>query len=116
MAGSMSWQNYVSDNGNTYAIFCDKSNALAVNASASATPASLPSTGVPRNIRVRAALYRSDDGRTQRVVPLLTPADVTALQPNDSFVTDPGGVTVKLSSLRGERIRLPKIVDTGLVT
>lgn len=116
MAGSMSWQVYTSDNGTDYALFCDLSNALAVNASASATPGTLPSTALPSNIKPRYAIYISDDGKTQRKVPILKASDLAALAPNDNFVTNPGGVTVKLSSIRGEKIRLPKLVDTGLTT
>ena len=116
MAGSMSWQVYRTDAGQNYAIFMDKSNALAVNASASTTPQNLPIVAVPRNIRPRYALFRSDDGLTTRKVVLLTPADVSALSPGESFTTDPGGVVVKLQSTAGERIRLPKQVDTGLTT
>lgn len=116
MAGSMSWQVYQSDAGASYAIFCDLSNAIAVNASASTTPQNLPAVGVPRNIRPRYALFRSDDGLTTRKVVLLTPNDVSALQPGDTFATNPGGVTVKLQSVTGERVRLPKQQDTGLTT
>lgn len=116
MAGSISYQTYVSDNGNSYAIKMDKSNALAVNASATATPASLPSEEIPQNITPRYAIYISDDGLTSRKVVVLTPADVGALQPNDNFATNPGGINVKLSYLRGESIRLPRLLDTGLTT
>jgi len=116
MAGSISYQKYTSDNGADYSIKCDKSNALEVNASASANPSTLPNIEVPKNIKPRYALFLSDDGKTSRKVVLLTPADVAALTPNDSFVTNPGGVTVRLSYIRGETIRIPRLTDTGLTT
>lgn len=116
MAGSNSWQNYQSDNGSTYALYCDLSNALAVNPSATATPSTLPNITVPRGIRPRYALFVSDDGLTRRKVPLLKPSDVAALTPTLNFATNPGGVTVRLSSIHGETIRLPRLKDTGLTT
>lgn len=116
MAGSMFWQNYVSDNGNTYAIFTDKSNCLAVNASASANSTGLVAIELPRGITPRYALFRSDDGKTQRKVPILKQSDLAALTPGKSFDTDPGGDTVRLTYVHGEKIRFPKVVDTGKTT
>lgn len=116
MAGSLFWQTYQTDTGENFAIFMDKSNCLAVNASATAVPASLPADGVPRNIKPRYALFRSADGYTTRKVVVLTPADVTALTPGTTFVTNPGGVTVKLQTIIGEKRRLPQTADSGLTT
>lgn len=115
MAGSMIWQVYTSDNGDDYAIFVDRSNCESVNASFAATPAGLPTISIPGNIKPRYGLYRSADGKTQRKVPILTPADLAAINSGDNFVTNPGGVTVTISSFRGEKIRLPSNVDSGLI-
>lgn len=117
MSGSLSWFQYTSDNGQNYAIFADKSNVAAVNtATGGAAPATLPNISLPRSIRPRYALYRSDDGLTNRKVPILTPADLAALTPNSQFTAQGTTVTVKLSSIRGEKIRLPRLTDTGLTT
>lgn len=113
MSGSLSYQVYRSDNGQSYALLCDRSNALAVNASASGTPASLPPITLPRNITPRYALYTDASGLIKRKVPVLTPADVAAITATSSFT--PGGetATVNITYLRGETIRVPHIADTG---
>lgn len=116
MSGSLSYQVYTSDVGTDYAILCDKSNALAVNASAAAAPATLPVTTVPRNIKPRYALYSDVTGQIRRKVPLLKPSDVAALTPTSSFVPQGETATVRLSSIVGEVVRLPKLADTGRTT
>lgn len=113
MAGSKSYQRYVSDNGQAYAILMDLSNALAVNASASATPAALPTITVPRNITPRYAIYTDATTFIRRKVALLTAADVAALVANDNFAVPEGGQTVTITFIKGEEIRLPKLNDTG---
>lgn len=116
MAGSMSYQRYVSDNGQAYAILMDKSNALAVNASASGEPAALPTITLPRNIKPRYAIYTDASGDIKRKVVLLTAADVAALVADDSFTAEPETATVRITFIKGEEIRLPKRVDTGRTT
>ena len=116
MAGSVRYYNYISDNGQTYAILADKSNIAAVNASGAAAPGTLPTVTVPRNIRPRYALYADPTGLIRRKVPLLTPADVTALTAASSFVPQGETATVTLTAIRGEKINLPKLADTGRTT
>jgi len=113
MSGSLSYQTYQSDNGQSYAILVDKSNALAVNASAVATPASLPTITLPRNIKPRYVLFTDETSTIKRKVVLLKPSDVVAIVATSSFV--PGGETstVRVSYMQGESIRLPKLVDTA---
>lgn len=113
MSGSVRYYNYVSDNGQTYAILADKSNIAAVNASGAAAPGTLPTITLPRNIRPRYALFADPTGLIRRKVPLLTPADVAALSSTTSFV--PGGetATVTITAIRGEKVNLPKLADTG---
>lgn len=113
MSGSLSYQVYVSDNGQSYAIKVDKSNALAVNASASATPASLPPVTLPRNIKPRYALFYDATSLIKRKVVLLRPSDVAALTATASFT--PGGetATVNIASIHGESILVPHLADTG---
>lgn len=114
MAGSMSWQVYTTDDGQSFAIYCDLSNAIAANASASTTPQNLPTYGLPRNVKPRYALFKSADGYTTRKVPLLTPTDFAALTAGAAFNTNPGGVNVVLETKIGEKVRIPKQFDSGL--
>lgn len=113
MAGSIRWYKYTTDGGVDYAIQVDKTNAAAVNPSAAAAPATLPQAAVPRNVKVRYALFTDDTGNIVRKVPLLTPADVEALTPTKSFTPSGETATVRISYLRGESIRFPKLTDTA---
>lgn len=113
MAGSKSYQRYVSDNGQEYSILMDRSNALAVNASATATPASLPTITLPRNIKPRYAIYTDASGLIKRKVVLLTAADVAALVAGDNFTPPEETAGVTITFIRGEEIRLPRLLDSG---
>lgn len=113
MAGSISYQVYTSDNGQNYAIRMDKSNALAVNASASATPAALPNIELPKNIKPRYALYTDATGNIRRKVVLLKPSDVAALLADDNFTPPEESSVVRITFIVGETIRLPKLTDTA---
>lgn len=113
MSGSVRWYVYTSDNGVDYAILADKSNIAAVNPSGAAAPATLPQAAVPRNIKPRYALFSDDTGTIRRKVVLLKPSDVAALTPTLSFTPTGETAAVKLSSIKGEQIRLPKLLDTG---
>lgn len=113
MSGSVRYFNYVSDAGTTYAILADKSNIAAVNPSGAAAPGTLPTVTVPRNIKPRYALFADASGLIRRRVPLLTPADVAALTPASSFVPTGETATVVITAIRGEKINLPKLADTG---
>lgn len=113
MAGSMRFYNYESDNGGTYAIFGDKSNIAAVNPSGAAAPGTLPAIKIPRNITPRYALFSNTDGTIRRKVALLTPADVAALSGNLSFTPTGETATVTITAIRGEKVNIPKIADTG---
>lgn len=113
MSGSVRYFNYVSDNGQTYAILADRSNVAAVNASGAGAPGSLPTITVPRNIRPRYALFADSTGQIRRKVPILTPADVAALTATTSFVPTGETATVTITAIRGEKVNLPKLADTG---
>lgn len=112
MSGSMRWFNYVSDDGKTYAIKGDKTNIIAVNPSA-ASIGTLPTAAVPSNIKPRYALFSSDDGKIRRKVVILTPTDLAALTAAKNFTPTEETVSVTISSIRGEKLTLPKIADTG---
>lgn len=116
MAGSIRWFNYITDGGVTYSIQADRSNIGAVNPSGTGTPTSLVIGAVPRNIKVRYALFADVTGNIRRKVPLLTPADVQALTATLSFVPQGETATVALTYVVGERVKLPKLADTGRTT
>ncbi len=116
MAGSIRWYNYVTDGGVTYSIQADKTNVAATNPSGAAAPSTLAVGAVPRNIKVRYALFADTTGLIRRKVPLLTPGDVTALSAILSFTPQGETATVQLTYLVGERTRLPKLADTGRTT
>lgn len=115
MAGSIRWFNYTTDGGVTYSVQADRSNVAAVNPSGTGTPGSLSIAAVPRNIKIRYALFADATGLIRRRVPLLTPADVAALVPTLSFVPQGETAAVALTYIQGESTRLPKLADTGRV-
>ena len=112
MSGSNRYFNYVSDNGQTYAIYADKSNVQAVNPSG-ASVGTLPTIKIPRNITPRYALFSDTTGLIRRKVPLLKATDVAALTAATSFVPTGETATVTITAIRGEKVNLPKILDTG---
>lgn len=111
MSGSNRYFNYQSDNGTTYAIFASKDNVNGANSSA--PTATLGAATVPRNIKPRYALFADDTGLIRRKVPILTQAILLALSPTTSFIPYGETASVKLTYVRGESIRLPRIQDTG---
>lgn len=113
MAGSMAWFRYTSDNGQTYALKADRTNIASVNSSGATPATALPNESLPRNITPRYAIFSDTSGRIVRKVPLLTPADVTALVATKNFTPPEEAVPVTITYVRGETIRLPRIVDTG---
>lgn len=116
MAGSIRWYNYETDGGVTFSLQADKTNIAAVNPSGAAQPGSLSVSAVPRNIKVRYALFADTTGLIRRKVPLLTPGDVAALVPGLSFVPQGETATVTLTFIGGETTKLPKLADTGRTT
>lgn len=109
----MAWYRYISDNGQTYALKADKTNIAAVNASGAAPATALPNESLPRNIKPRYAIYSDATGNIKRKVVLLTPADVAALVADDNFTPPEEAVAVRLTFIKGEEIRLPRVIDTG---
>lgn len=116
MSGSIRWFNYTTDGGLTFSLQADRSNIAAVNPSGAATPGSLSVSAVPRNVKIRYALFADVTGLIRRKVPLLTPADVAALSATLSFVPSGETATVNLTYIVGESTRLPKLADTGRTT
>lgn len=112
MAGSMRWFLYTANDGvSQFAIYADESNTRAVNATAPA-PAAANIYAIPRNLQPRYVTYKSADGNITRKCYALTTA---ALEASPVQFDDPvSGLTLGRANLRGENIRLPSTVDTGL--
>jgi hypothetical protein len=116
MAGSLKWFVYTTDNGESYALKADESNVEAVNGSTQDFLNDSELTfAVPRNVRVRYALYSNTDNSRQIKCPVLTPTIYAGVPENVPTITDPiGGGTLGLRRIRPELISLPFGVDTGL--
>lgn len=117
MAGSLKYFVYVTDNGDNFAIFQDESNGEALEND----DYSLTDTDVkymlPRNIKPRAATYRSVDGRMSRKIVVCSNTKSIDDLPNQIQVTDGAGVltTLVLTNFQGEEVkRIPIEYDTGL--
>jgi len=111
MSGSNRYFNYVTDGGQTYAIFASKDNVAGANSSAPI--ATLGAATVPRNITPRYALFADDSGLIKRKVPILNQASITALSGTTSYVPYGETATVRLTSYHGEVVKLPKLADTA---
>ena len=117
MAGSMKYVAYEAGNGNTYALWMDESNAEHVG-NADVTAANVGIDALPRNIRPRHVVYRSNDGRYQRKIAVTDPLKGIDDLPATMPVTPEGGgtaVTLQLAYYQGERVvRVVRADDTGL--
>lgn len=113
MAGSIRWFQYTTDGGVNYAIRGDKTNIQAVNPSAAGNPANLPTGSVPSNVKPRYALFSDVTGLIKRRVPILTATDLAALTPTTNFTPSGESVPVTLTSVRGEKLTLPRLIDTA---
>ena len=61
---------------------------------------------------MRYALFSDSTGLIRRKVPLLKQSDVAALTASTSFVPTETA-TVTITAIRGEKVNLPKLADTG---
>lgn len=120
MAGSRKDFIYTDDTGSSFAINLDESNTEAVNGNAGQiTVANNPQNYVPRNVKVREVFYRNAAGtRTIRCVPLTQAIYLALLSPPFPPLPDPidaAGAVLSLSRANGERRRVSKAADTGLI-
>lgn len=111
MAGSMRWFTYTADSGDTFALFADESNTENANPGAGIVgPAIIYS--IPRNLKPRYAVYQSADGRVTRKCYCLTVAALAAVP--GGFTDTVSGEDLTLRYTRGEAVRRPQLVDSGL--
>lgn len=120
MAGSRKDFLYTDDTGTTFAINLDESNTEAVNGTAGQlTVANGVQDYVPRNVKVREVFYgNAARTRTIRCVALTPAIYGSLLTPPFPPIPDPidsGGPVLTLSRANGERRRVPRAVDTGLI-
>jgi len=125
MVGSNKYFQYVSDDGQTWAMLADESNTEAIvadDASIDVTPANLAAHRykVPSNIQKRFATFKSLDGLQVRKIYIPTVAlyqDMATATFTDTLgaYTDDAGTQFFLSGLSPERIKpVTAAVDTGL--
>lgn len=117
MAGSNKWFLYTSDSGTQFAALRDESNVEAVNG----TVGDYPDTGgtvtfsLPNNLKPRTATYASPTGTVSRTILCLTQAVFNGILPGATITDAVSGLTLTLRSKRGESIKLPRGIDTGLI-
>lgn len=109
MAGSRHDTLYTTDKGVQYYLNVDKSNWSAANGSFGI--AGVDVDAVPRNIRPRYALYRSEDRKYSVKVAIGTLAKFADLPPT---ITNYAGIECKLINRVPEKRRAASSVDTGL--
>lgn len=112
MAGSLKWFFYTSDRGQQFGIFMDESNGNAVG-NADVTGGVSAAYGLPRSIVPRKAIYKSQDLKITRSIPLSLP---TAAPPAGIAVINGqtgSSVNLNLISIRGEKERRVVGFDTG---
>jgi len=115
MAGSRKWFVYTTDLGTDFAIEKDESNTEAVNGGTQDMPDTPPvDYAIPVNLKPRYARFTSADGTVSRSVVCLTETIFEGLGPGSTFTDATSGKVVILTLKVGERVRIPKGVDTGL--
>lgn len=114
--GSLKWFIYVTDAGDSFAILLDESNTESVNGNqGDYTENSSVKYSLPRNVRPRKAVYESLDGRIRKEIVCLTRQIYGEVPSEKKQIEEQHrGTTLHLRSLKGERVRLPYHVDTGL--
>lgn len=118
MAGSIKWFKYTTDAGDVFGIRMDESNGeLMGNADFAALDDNSIVYALPRNVKPRTALFRSNDGLvSRRIVVCDKDADITTIA--SSFVVPAAdgnpAFTMQLRSFRGEEVVRLSSGDTGL--
>lgn len=122
MAGSMARYTYIAEDGESYALKCDRSNVNAVNPAGAVVLASSTLVGLPNTIKPRYVLYRSANGKVTRKCYLLQPVtDINTLPATYTVPVTQGGtnvvnVALNKSFYSGEKYTFtPNAVDTALV-
>jgi hypothetical protein len=99
MAGSKDWRLYVTNDGATFAINMDTSNAIALGLA----EAPVGTRTLPRGITTRLAVFRSQDGVYTRRIPVGTLAVANGLSPTFNLDTSAGSKIFNLVTVIGEK-------------
>lgn len=115
MVGSMKWFVYTTDNGTDFAIFRDESNVEAVNAGTQDYPnAGAIQFALPSNVKPRVVTFEDASGAVRRDIVALTPAIFNGLAANTTITDQATSLTLTYVRKKGEIVRLPRGLDTGL--
>lgn len=110
MAGGLADYIYTTDDGVTYALKQDSSNATVAGAS-------LATNGLdylPRSIKPRYAMYESDDTLHHRKVYVPTIAAYAALPPTATLKDEGGNLLFVLAYKRGETAKKSRSRNSGV--
>lgn len=122
MAGSKRDFLYTTDRGLSFAVELDESNIEEVNVGLTAAQL-VPAVGtvkLPIASKLRFAVYRSDDGRVSRKIPVLSTAALANIPTGITVpITGapgaaPVNVSLTLSTTRGEKFGYVRGSDSGL--
>lgn len=114
MAGSLKGFRYVADDGTTWALFGDESNIEAIGAGADGILTPAEKYKIPRNLTPRKAVFVNAAGTIRREIVVRTPDAYASLGAPTTVVDQVSGQTLFLKLLKGERVQLVSLSDTGL--
>jgi len=100
MSGSIAWYDYIADDATKFSLKQDSSNALTAGAALSA----VGTRTLPRGMRPRYAIYKSQDGLYTRKLYIPTNVDPVAATPSFVITTATGtSVTVNYDEFVAEK-------------
>lgn len=120
MAGSNKWFNYSADDGTDWCIFADESNVEAANQASAIAPLVGAKYKVPRNMKVRYAVFGNQSGTRSLKIPITTAIvynNLTAASSIQDTLPDDGDGDTTLFFIRKRPEIIspsPTIFDTGI--
>ncbi len=114
MAGSLKGFRYVADDGTAWALFGDESNIESIPAGVEGILNPGAKYKIPKNLTPRKAVFSNAQGTIRREIVARTPASYSALTSASTVVDQVSGQTLFLKLLKGERVALVPLGDTGL--
>lgn len=119
MAGSNKWFNYQSDDGTDWALFGDESNIEAANGGSAVAPGTGTQYKVPRNMKVRYAVFGNQAGTRNLSIPITTAAVYIALDAANTIPDTLGPAGAPALAFIRKRPELigpvPTAFDTGQI-
>lgn len=113
MSGSIKDMVYTSDGGQLYIVRLDESNGESTGF-ADFTGTTAGAVEAPKSLKMRYANTFDPLTGAKRKFPIGTPTDYGLLSVPGAVITSPSG-EFQVTSLRGEKKRVPSAADTGLV-